>query len=198
MLYQGKDGELKLLSGTTKSLTVLFCEMDFTGPTSRPRNDETLMMNRGKFSSDAHYIEGNDEPRYAPVPITFSCRVNDTINTRALIDWISGVTLLAGTTYVESSKGTTTIDGNTLPDFYTGATASSDTVSGVSSKYAYNVEMQWDGTNDICMRYNEVYFKPGEQSITESADGLMLSVSGEVYGDVTRIAGFTAGYSDIG
>ncbi len=197
MLLQGKDGELRLLDrggitgaepgSTTYYLSLLFCEMDFTGPLSRPRTDETLMMNRGTFSTDAHYIEGNDEPRYAPIPITFSCRLNDTVNTQIMVDWLSGVSQISnaasGSTLLYSWEGGSTIDGNTLKAFED------------DPKMSYRVEVLWDGENDICMRYEEVYFKPGEQSITESADGLMLSGSGMCYGDVTRISAFQSGTS---
>jgi len=191
MLFQGKDGELRLIEhgtgGTTYHLEVLFWEMDFTGPTSRGRTEETLMMDRGNFDSNAHYIEGNDEPRYAPLPISFSCRINDTRDSQVLLDWISGVTILGGTTQIYSFKGRTTIDGNTLPDFVEGR-------SGTSKKFAYRVEIKWDGTTDVGYRYDEVYFTPGEQSISESADGLTLSASGQVYGDVSpALIAFTTG-----
>ena len=197
MLFQGKDGELRILSGSSQSLSILFCEMDYSGPLSRTLTEETLMMNRGVFSTDAHYIAGNDEPRYAPLPLTFSCRLNDNTNTWILGEWISGVTNISGSTQLYTTKGTTTIDGNTLPDFANGAGGNSDVVSSVSSKYAYNVEVLWDGTNDFGIGNKEVYFKPGEQTITESADGVMLSCNAEIYGDVTRITGFTAGYIDV-
>jgi len=180
--FQGKDGVLNLMdfgnNGTSYRLEVLFCEMDFTGPTTRPRTEESLVMNRGNFDTNAHYIEGNDDPRYAPVPISFSARLADTTNTHDLSDWISGSTVVSGK-QLYSYKGKTTIDGNTLPTFV-------DT----ANKYAYRVEMVWWGTasgNTYGLRYEEVYFPPGEQTISESADGLILSCNGQVYGDVTAI-----------
>ena len=190
MIFQGKDGELRLsdmgVGGTTYYLAVLFSEMDFTGPTSRPRVEDSLIMDRGVFDSNAHYISGNDEPRYAPLPISFSCKLADTVNTRVLMDWISGVTKTAGTTQLYTMKGTTTIDGNTLPAF-----------KDNTGKYAYQTEVLWDGSNDLGLRYQEVFFPPGQQTITESADGLTLAVNGMVYGDVTRITGFDAATTSI-
>ncbi|KKN41182.1 hypothetical protein LCGC14_0725730 [marine sediment metagenome] len=189
MLFAGKDGELRVqdqgLSGTSYYLSLLFTEMDFSGPTSRPRTDETLMMNRGNFSTDSHYIESNDDPRLAPIPVTFSCRINDTENSRIISDWFSGVTIMAGSTQIYSCKGKTAIDSITLPDFKD------------SGKQAYYVEVLWDGTTDYGLKYNEIYFTPGEQTITESADSLMMSINGQVYGDVTRIAAFTSGFTSI-
>src|SRR3990167_360645 len=104
MLWQGMDGELRIYSfgkiygsepsGTTYYLEVLFTEMNFTGPISRPRTEETLVMNRNRFDSRAHYVQSNDDPRYAPIPITFSCKLADTVDTRALGDWLSGVSVI--------------------------------------------------------------------------------------------------------
>ena len=92
MIFQGKDGELRIiefgLNGTTRYLKFLFCEMNYDGPISRPRSEETLIMDRGNFDSNAHYIAGNDEPRYSALPLTFSCRLADTTNTQVLLDWL--------------------------------------------------------------------------------------------------------------
>lgn len=180
--FQGKDGVLYVsdhgTAGTTHYLEVLFCEMDFTGPISRSRTEETLRMDRGNFDTNAHYTEGTDDLRYASLPISFSCRLSDNINTRVLIDWISGVTKLTGTTQLYTTKGKSTIDGNALPNF-----------QDSTGKYAYQVDVVWDGTSDLGYIYKEVYFPPGEQTITESADGLMLSCNAQCYGDVTRITG---------
>uniref|UniRef100_A0A6M3IDZ2 Tail protein n=1 Tax=viral metagenome TaxID=1070528 RepID=A0A6M3IDZ2_9ZZZZ len=183
MLFAGKDGELRLADkgsgGTTYYLPVLFCEMDFTGPTSRPRVEDTLIMDRGIFDSNAHYISGDDSPRYAPLPFSFSARLADTVNSRVLMDWTSGATRIpnavGGSSTIYSWDGTTTIDGNTLPAFK-------------DDKTTLRVQVLWDGTSDIGLQYNEVYFTPGQQTITESADGLILSANGMIYGDVTRIA----------
>ena len=190
-IFQGYDGELRLYSygsiygadagSSTYYLEVLFCEMDFSGPLARPHTEENLIITRGRFDADARYIEGADDPRYEPVDFSFSCRLADTVNTRVLTDWISGVTKITGTTQLYSFKGKTTIDGITLPVF-----------SDSTRKYAYRIEMKWDGTNDYGLRYEEVYFPPQRQSIRESPDGLMLNCGGMIYGDVTRITTFTA------
>ena len=96
MLFQGKDGELRVIdygldtvSGSTRYyMEVLFCEMDFSMPSSyRPRTDETLIMDRGNMDTNAHYIEGNDDPIYAPLTLSFSCRLADTINSEV---WPNG------------------------------------------------------------------------------------------------------------
>lgn len=188
MIFQGKDGELRVIehgtNGTTYYLEVLFCEMDFTGPTRRPHTEETLIMDRGKFDTNAHYIEGNDEPIYAPLPISFSCRLADTSSTTVTVNWFSGVTTVRGNE-LKSRDGQGLWNSNSLPAF------------ADSAKQAYIVEVLWDGTNDVGMQYDVVYFPPGEQTITESADGVMLSVNGQCYGGVTKITSFTGSPTSI-
>ena len=197
MLFQGKDGEFRIYSngfkygsepsGTTYYFEVLFTEMDFTGPIGRARTEETLIMNRGKMDTDSHYIEGNDDPRYAVMPFSFSCKLADTVNTRILSDWLYGVSRITnavgGATQIYTWDGTTALDGNSLPGFKD------------AQKMAYRTEILWDGTSDYGLRYEEVHFPPGEQSITESADGITLSANGQIRGDVTRIASLYSGAS---
>ena len=114
-IFQGYDGELRLYEygngGTSYYLEVLFCEMDFNGPISRGRNAERLMMDRGKFDSNSHYVQGTDDDIYAAMPFSFSCRLADTVNTQILVDWISGVTTvgnaIGGSTVIYSWGGNT-------------------------------------------------------------------------------------------
>ena len=194
-ILQGYDGELRIsdygLSGTTYHLEVLFCEMDFTGPVARPQPEETLILDRGRWDTEARFREENDLERFAAMPFSFSCRLADTVNTQILVDWISGVTQIAnaasGTTQVVSWGGGTSIQGrtttHTVPNF-------SD-----AAKSRYRLEILWDGSTDLGLRYEEAYFNPTGQTITESPDGLMLSCNGEIYGDVTRITAFYSGSS---
>jgi len=62
-----------------------------------------------------------------------------------------------------------------------------------TSKNSWRVEVLWDGTNDYGQRFEEVYFPPDQQTITEAEDGLTLSVNALVYGAVSRISVFAAG-----
>jgi len=190
MQLQGQDGELRLYSrggaGTTYYLQILFCEMDLTAPTSKPRTEDNLIMNRNKFDTDAHYILGPDTPRYEPQAISFSCRAADTNQFRAINDWLSGSSTPGafGTTTLTSWKGKSEgIDGNTLPEF--------SSVGGDPQPMAYMVESIWDGDKDFGERWHEVVFNPGETTITESPDGLIISANGMIYGDVTRVTAFT-------
>jgi hypothetical protein len=160
--------------------------MDFNGPISKPKRTETLILNRGRFDTDAHYIEGSDEDVYAPLQFTVSCRLADTVHTGVLHEWISGVTKLSGTTQLYSWKTHTKINGVSTPAF-----------ADETGKYAYRVEVKWDGDTDYGFRYEEVYFQPGQQTISESANGVMLSMTGLIYGDVTRITAFTSGVTSV-
>ena len=64
MIFQGKDGELRIMDfgydGTSSMMKVLFSEMDFDGPISRPRTEEELIMDRNQFDSNSHYIEKDE------------------------------------------------------------------------------------------------------------------------------------------
>jgi len=188
MELQGQDGELRLYSrgagGTTYFLQVLFCEMDFTAPTSRPRTEENLQMNRNKFDTNAHYTLGPDNPRYEPIPISFSCRATDFMHFRSISDWLSGTsTPGSGATTLTSWKGHSAgIDGNVLPEF--------SSIGGDPQPMAYLTEILWDGSKDYGWRGQEVVFTPGETTVTESADGVVVSANGMIYGDVTRITAF--------
>jgi hypothetical protein len=198
-VFQGYDGELRIYSdgalygsepsGTTYYFEILFCEMDMSVPIGKPRTEETLIMDRNRFDTNAHYVKGPDDPRYGPVNLTFSCRLADTVNTRILSDWFSGSSKItnaaSGSTQIYSWDGQTTLDGNTLKAFVD------------VDKMAYRVECLWDGSTDYGVRAEEVYFPPDQQEIRESPDGLILSCNGLVYGDVTRITGFTAGTTSI-
>jgi len=193
MLMQGQDGELRIsdwgaAGGATHYIQILFTEMDFSAPTSRPLTEETLILDRNKADSNMHYIQGPDTPIYDPIAITFTCKIADTSSTQLMVDWLSGVTRLpgasSGLTQLYSWKGKTTISGNSLPAF-----------ADSTGKYAYKTEIKWDASSagtDIGYQYNEVFFTPGEQTITEAPDGVTLNVNGQIYGGVSRINSFDA------
>jgi hypothetical protein len=199
---QGKDGEIRIYSNgekaiaaddssTTYYFSVLFCEMDFTGPISRPRTEERMILNRGNYDTNSHFAEGPDDVRIAPIPISFSCRLADTVNTRILSDILASSTSRITNTAGGASNFPTwdgdsavTIDSIAVPAFYD------------STKRTYRVEVLWDTSgSDHGYRYENAYLTFGEQGVAESADGVMLNCSGMVYGDVTRITSFYSGTS---
>ena len=204
MILQGRDGELRIIEkgpyggapvrrGVTHYLEVLFCGMDFSAPLERPKVEERLILNRNTFDSDAHYVQGSDDVKLAPLSMTFSCMIDDKSQSQTMSDWLSGATQV----YSATQSGLTRIyswDGKTLIGPTTG--------SGISvpafydaTKQSYRVEIKWDGSTDYGVQYEEVYFPPDQQTITESEDGLSISGNALIYGGVSRITGFTSGYT---
>ena len=193
--FTGKKGELRIyeygLSGTTYYLKILFSEMNLTGPIARGHAEENMIMDRNTFDSNTHMVEGTDEPRVEGMPISWSCRIDDQSYSTSLIDWLSGVTAVAnaagGTTTINTWKAKSAgIDGITLPIF-------SDT-----KKMAYMIECLFDATavgTDLGFRWQETYFPPQQQTVTESPDSVVMNCNGLVYGSVSRIVAFTSGAS---
>ena len=215
----GNDGELRIIefgkSGVTHHIQILFSEMNFTAPIARAHSIETLIMDRGMFSSDAHMINGNDVPRYSPIDISFNCRVADITNTQYLNDWLSGVTssfvashYSEGNLITEAGDDLITeasdnllwedsfelysfkaksdgIDDNTLPEFKD------------VKKSAYRVETLWENNLGYGFRYDEVYFPVEKQLISESKDTITFNCSGRCYGPITRITSFTSGTTNL-
>jgi hypothetical protein len=68
----------------------------------------------------------------------------------------------------------------------------------MSYKCSYMVEVLYSGTSNWGIRWDQVYFPPAEQTVTEAEDALTLSLSGMVYGGVTVIAAHTTGGTDMG
>ena len=163
---------------------VAFSNMDFNGPIGRPRPAEKLVLNRGRTDANMHYVKDPDSGIYEPLPISFSCAMDDTLNKNdiqlALIcsDPDSSYWTATGTT----AKGTTQNDGsNNNPAF-------ADT-----SKKAVNVQILF-GTMGIGWAFYEVYF-PGDQvTISESEESVNLSANGGVYGVIEAIHGFGVRY----
>jgi hypothetical protein len=193
MIFRHRDGELRLYehgySGVTKYIEILFADANLSGPMGRPQTEELLILDRGLLDSNAHYVEGGDAPRLEPLTLTFSCRSADTKNTQLLLQMAAGVTdhlVVGGTTYqINSRKG----KGIALYGFTTAAPNFKDT----AFKMCWMVETLWSGTSDWGMRWDEVYFPPDQQTITESEDSLTLTLNGMVYGGVTTIVAFNAG-----
>ena len=166
-------------------LIIPFAGMDFNGPVGRARSTELLQLNRNKMDAYAHYIEGNDAIIYDPFEVSFSCAIDDTHNRSAVVDALTCAT--PGSTYWAaagvSSKGDTKNDGtNYNPGF-------ADT-----TKKAVNIEMLWTQTYSYGQAFYEIYIPQQNAKITESEEGVILSVTGLVYGVIERIYGFGVRY----
>ena len=180
--FTNRKGKLRLYDGTGTPfyLELEFDNGDFSGPIGIPKTDEILVLNRGVYDSNAHYIEGSDEKVMEPFDISFSCIVEDTTITTYLLDWLEGNTV--------NSNTIVTTKADTQRARSTASPAFSD-----SNKKCSNIEYILDGSTDICWHYNEVYFPLEEQSFSESDDGVTLSLKGKVYGTVVRNTENTSG-----
>jgi hypothetical protein len=77
MKFTGKDGVLRIYNLAGGYLEVHFSNMDFSAPIGRPKRDEILVMDRGNVDTYSHYISGDDMKLFDPIPISFSCFVDD-------------------------------------------------------------------------------------------------------------------------
>ena len=165
---------------------IKFSNMDFNGPLGRPLTQEELVLNRNRMDAYAHYVKGSDDIIYQPLPISFSCILDDIYNREYVKKALmcanpnTGTWTSTGTT----SKGTTQNDGsNNNPAFVD------------SSKKAVNVQMLWTGTTyGTGLAYYEVFFPPEEITWSESEDGIVLTAAGGVFGVVEDIYGFGVRY----
>lgn len=161
---------------------IAFAGMDFAGPLGRPLTEEILILDRNKMGSRAHYIEGADSPIYNPVPISFSCAIDDTYNKDDIAVVLEGGDPDSAnwTATGVTSKGTTKNDGTNFNPAFADAT-----------KKALNVMIRWTGTTlNHGMAYYEVFFLKDQQTIQEAEDGIILTCNGGVYGLIEKIYHF--------
>lgn len=192
MIFTNKDGALRLYDShpTPYYLEILFTNADLNFPLQRGKPEEMLNMDRGNMDSNASYSEGSDEPITNPLPIRFSCKIDDTIYSHTLAAILSGVTKLSGQTEaitVQSTKGDTSLT-------VAGAAVSTPSFAD-SSKTCYNIEVWYDGSTDFAYQLNEVYFPPDQQTITEGEDMITLEANGLWYGSGGTVSAFTSGKS---
>jgi hypothetical protein len=160
---------------------VAFAAMDFSGPMGRKLQEEILVMDRNTMSARGHYIKGPDDLLYEPVPISFSCMIDDAYNKDDIMEALacgnpgSSYWTAAGT----SSKGDTKNDGSTVNPAFV------DT-----SKKCVNTQILWTGTYSVGMAYYECYFPPDQITLAEAEDGITLSANGGCYGVIETINGF--------
>jgi len=185
------DGKLRIYDGTG---TPYYLEVDldigdFSGPIGQPRQEEILILNRGRMDSEAHYIKGPDDALLMPVPISFSVYLRDDNQTIYLLDMLK-----AG-----QDGGTTTVNSNTM------ATTKQDSQRDGSNnnpafadanKLTYDVLYLIEtGASDLGLRYYECFFPLDQNMINEAEDGNPLLLNALCYGTITRITSFPAGTS---
>jgi len=182
MKFTNRKGTLRIYDGTGTPfyLELDFDNGDFTGPLGVPKTEEILVMHRGTFDADAHYIEGSDEKVMEPADVSFSATVEDTTITTYLLDWLEGSTVNSNT-IVTTKEDTQRANSVASPAF------------ADSGKKTFNIEYILDGTADVCWHYNEVYVELADASVEESEEGVNISFTGKHYGTITRDTANTAG-----
>lgn len=184
-----KDAKLRLYDGTG---TPFYLEIDLdtgdlSGPIGQPRQEEQLVLNRGRMDSNAHYVKGGDDKLLEPVPVSFSVFIRDDAQTINILNWLKAGQD-AGATTVNSNTITTT-KADTQRDGATNNPAFADT-----NKLAFNVEYLIEtGGTDLGFKFAEVFFPLDQQNISEAEDGITLQLNGQCYGTISRITSFTAG-----
>lgn len=193
------DGTGLPTPGTQKYITLRFSEMNLTVPEGANRPEEMLRLNRGQLDANAHYIQGLDDPITEPVQMTTSFRLESGTNKELVHEFLglrfaSGqdVTWNAGSGNVAliTTKGTSV----GRPSGLTGALVVLPQFTDLKKK-CVNCEGLWDDLtgSKIGRQLSEVYFRPGEQSLNESPDAVMVNLNGLVYGSINSITAFSAG-----
>lgn len=162
---------------------VAFVAMDFSGPPGRPKTEEILVLNRNRMDANAHYVEGNDDRIYEPLPVSFSCLMDDAVNKDdiLLVLQCGNPSSARWTATGVSTKGDTKNDGtNANPSFRD------------SSKKTVNVQILFEGDADTPQgwAYYEVFYPQEDQKVAEAEDGVPLNTNGGCYGVIERIHGF--------
>lgn len=160
MKFTGKTGKLRICAAPDYYVEVPFASMDFSCAIGRQSTEEQLVLNRGILDGFAHYIEGTDAPIYEPIPLAFSCLIDETYNGPHLLEALQcgNVGTIANFSswpdYGTSTKGTTKNDGVLFnPRFYSkyeviasGVAESFDTVSIFDGSWSYGDNRTVSGT----------------------------------------------------
>jgi hypothetical protein len=183
MRFTNRDGEIRLYDGgvTPYYLKIVFSGGDLSAPLGPPRPSEELLLDRNRLDANACYVQGTDAGLLAPLELSFSVTVTSHATFAYLLDWLQGNAVHGHA--VTTTKGATKRDGATF-----------DPAFADPAKLCSNVEYRLDGPgSDLVWKYAEVYFPLAEAVMTESDEGIKVSLKGQVYGTVTRDAAFTAG-----
>jgi len=193
--YTSLHGALRLYDSTATPyyIQVLFDEGNLTAPLNRARTEETMIHHRGRGNTTySHYVSGPDTPITDPLELSFSARIaNVAADWNRLRDALSNPDL-DGTWQVDGDTWVTTKGDGTLTN---GAGSTfTDPAFEDTKKYCVNVEILWTrGGVGIGFQYMVVWFPPDQQSVAESEEGVIISLTGLIYGEISSITSFTAG-----
>jgi len=213
--YQGRDGELRIYDNSQSSAgaaatpyayRVLFEQMDFqAGYQARP--EEAARLDRQRITDDAHLQLGSDETLYNPVDVSFSMAVSSE-HTDAIMEIIGASWAAIGHTTSASWKvkgtpaaGLVSTKARALSGDGQYAGGRVDGRGSIvrlqgfadAKKTAVDVEVIFKepaGGNKWGLLMKEVNFEPGRQQISESADYVIMRLTGAMYGEMVSISAF--------
>jgi|ERR1041385_2596519 hypothetical protein len=198
--YYGKRGELRLVSGQPDGIggkyfyKVAFEGMDLAAVIGRPRPDELPVLDRGLYTSFAHFLQGPDTPLMTPVQITFSCQIESTVNRTELRKALSNPEndspwVVGGITWTDTNGTSVQYNG------FGSAISTAQPYDPLQRRI--NLETLWStdpaATSATGFRFTETYFRPDQVRIQEAPDSLRLQVTGWCYGGISAITAFGAG-----
>lgn len=200
LLFQGRNGELRIMDGSNppKYLSLPWVQMNLNiSGIARPRTPDPVVPTVDGWAHlpDDSYEKGF----YEPIPVSFSCWIDDTTNSWKLRQALSNpdlrVTWQVGTQTWTSAKGQGSPFVNADGTFsYTPNTYFD------SQKVSVHMEVLWSytqsggaGTATFGVRLNDVFFPPQDQAIVEGSDAIEMTVKGLVYGMISSIGAFTSG-----
>jgi hypothetical protein len=198
--YFGKRGELRIQSGqglTASSnhyFSVVFENMNFTGPVGRNRPEEVPVLDRGKLDTNTHYVQGSDEQVMAPIQISFAADLDDSVNRQDLRDVLGNPNRKSPWTV----GGLSFIKSNGQSQIYNGSGSLVSTpVPFDTLQDRIDVIVLWTGatagSTDEGWAYREVWFNPSQVTVTESDTAVTIAATGFCYGAISGITGFSAG-----
>jgi hypothetical protein len=193
-LFTMMHGVLRIYDSTATAfyINIPYTDGNVSAPDGRPRVEETSVLDRGRGSVGVHNIAGIDDPVIGPLDLSFSLRMQNVVATmakirNALSNPDNASPWLVGSDTWVTTKGDFTLTGGNGATF-------TDPAFEDATKVCVNVEILWTrGGASYGRKYGAVYFPPDQVSLAESADGVVLSVTGKIYGTITTITSFTAG-----
>ena len=194
--YTNNNGSMRFYdsSATPYYVDLPFDNGDWSAPEGKARPVENLRLDRGTLSTDAHYTQGPDEVILEPQSITGTF-ILDELHGKTKLRQILNADALKSSAWVVGSNTWATTKGDTSLVSGLGASVTTPAFAD-KHKQCVNLEIIWDDPDEsgaIGQRYAEVYFPPDQQNIQESADGVVLSLNGLIYGTITEITAFSSG-----
>ena len=163
--------------------TVWFADVNLNAPEGHARPEEMIRSNRGRLDPDLHYIQGPDDAIMQPVPLSFSAKLDSSVNRTALLE-----ALIGGAPALTDAWPNATISTKTDTFLRSGLTGDLVRTPPFTDPTKKTVCLQgiWKDLAGarIGREYNEVFIDPRNITLQEAMDGVTLSVEGSVYGDI--------------